>query len=264
MNDTIVKLEDEIRSLDKIIDRAEASLKKAPKGILRISKSGNATQYYCRKDEKDKNGKYIKKKDRGLACELAQKEYDNDILKVARRQRIEVCKFLKKYLPNQIMDIYNELPLERQVLIRPYILTQTQYVEKWKSRTYIGKEFAVGTPEIYTERGERVRSKSEKIIADKLDLMNIPYLYEYPIKLMGYGTVYPDFTLLNVRTREEFYLEHFGMMDDSKYSEKAVAKIELYEKSGIFPGDKLLMTFETSKSSINMKIFEKMIKKYLL
>ena len=50
--------------------------------------------------------------------------------------------------------------------------------------------------EIYTERGERVRSKSEKIIADKLFLQNIPYHYERPIYLKGFGMVYPDFCCL--------------------------------------------------------------------
>ena len=34
------------------------------------------------------------------------------------------------------------------------------------SERYTGKEFPEGTPVIRTERGERVRSKSEKILAD--------------------------------------------------------------------------------------------------
>lgn len=264
MYNTIEKLSEELKILDEIIYKAEKSLKTAPKGILRISRKGNSVQYYKRVDEKDKNGKYIKKKDIGLAYELAQKEYNINILKAATMQKMKICRFLKQYMPNQILDIYTNLPSERQMLIKPYILTQEQYVKKWENREYTGKEFGPGAPEIYTEKGERVRSKSEKILADKFYLMNIPYLYEYPLQLKGYGIIYPDFTLLNKRTRQEFYLEHFGKMDDEKYSESTILKIESYERNGIFPGEKLLMTYETSRHSLNMQLVEQMITKYLI
>ena len=56
---------------------------------------------------------------------------------------------------------------------------------------------------LITEKGEYVRSKSEKIIADTLTKNNINYVYELPLRLKGYGTVKPDFTVLNKRTRHE-------------------------------------------------------------
>lgn len=264
MNNTVENLTAELKMLDAIITKAEKSLKTAPKGILRISRSGNTMQYYKREDEKDRNGKYIKKKDMGIVYELAQKEYDRNILVAAREQRKKICKFLRQYIPNQVKEIYTSLPPERQLLINPYILSDEQYVNKWGKRSYMGKEFAKDAPEIYTERGERVRSKSEKMLADKFSLMNIPYLYEYPLNLKGYGIVYPDFTLLNRRTRKEYYLEHFGKMDDEKYSEKAISKIESYEKNEIYPGEKLLITYETSKNPLNMMLVEQMIEKYLI
>ena len=43
-----------------------------------------------------------------------------------------------------------------------------QRVKTWLSATYDGKEFQEGVPVILTEKGERVRSKSEKIMADYL------------------------------------------------------------------------------------------------
>lgn len=117
---------------------------------------------------------------------------------------------------------------------------------------------------LFTERGEKVRSKSEKILADKLYSMGIPYRYEYPLKLGRYGTVYPDFTLLNVKTRKEYLLEHFGMMDNPEYCQKALLKIEEYARCGIYPGKNLLCTFETSRKSPNMTIIEQMLDKFLL
>lgn len=260
----IEKIEEELRNLEELIIKAEKSLENAPKGILRISKSGSTIQYYRRENEKDKNGQYIKKKNRNLAYGLAQKEYDKEVLQAAKKRKEKLSEFQKQYLPDQILDIYNGFSKERQNLIRPYVLTQEQYVNKWENRVFNAKGFAESAPEIYTEKGERVRSKSEKIIADKLRLMDIPYLYECPLHLKGYGIVYPDFTMLNKRTRQEYYLEHFGRMDDETYSEHVVQKIETYQKNGIYPGEKLLMTYETSKNPLNMKVVENMIQKYLM
>lgn len=264
MNYILEKVEEELKWLDEIIAKAEKSLKTAPEGILRISKCRGTTQYYRRKDEKDKNGLYIKKKNRNLALGLAQKEYDMEMLMAAKEQKEMLCGFLKEYMPDQMMGVYEKLSSERQKLITPYILSQEQYVKEWTSRIYKGKEFGADISEIYTEKGERVRSKSEKILADKFNLMGIPYHYECPLRLGGYGIVYPDFTLLNKRTRREYYLEHFGRMDDEIYSEHVVSKIESYQKNGIFPGEKLLMTFETSKKALNIKAVEQMISKYLI
>lgn len=68
------------------------------------------------------------------------------------------------------------------------------------------------------------------IIADLLNKEGIPYRYEYPIQLNGVGWIYPDFTVLNVRLRKEYYWEHLGMMDDYSYAEKALQKISSYEQ----------------------------------
>ncbi len=92
----------------------------------------------------------------------------------------------------------------------------------------------------------------------------IPYRYEFPITLNGMGRVYPDFTVLNQRTRREMYWEHFGMMDDSDYVEKAIYKISKYEQNGLYVGDKLIFTYETRKTPINRKQIKGIIQQYLL
>ena len=57
------------------------------------------------------------------------------------------------------------------------------------------------TEELVTNNGEIVRSKSEKIIADLLFMLGIPYVYECPLDTPG-GTIYPDFTILDISTRD--------------------------------------------------------------
>lgn len=115
--------------------------------------------------------------------------------------------------------------------------------------------------EIVTERGERVRSKSEKIIADKLFALGIPYRYEYPLVLAGNVKVYPDFTILKMPEREEVYLEHFGMMDDIDYVDSAMYKLSTYEKNKIYLGVNLFITHENSRSPLNTRALDGMLRK---
>ena len=138
-----------------------------------------------------------------------------------------------------------------------------EFVKQWQAVEYKGKCFNDSVPEIYTIREERVRSKSELIIADLLNKEGIPYRYESPILLSGLGTVYPDFTVLNVKHRKELYWEHLGMMDDSEYVEKALQKIAMYEENGIFQGESLILTYETRLNPISPTIVKLMISQYL-
>ena len=84
------------------------------------------------------------------------------------------------------------------------------------------------------------------------------------MKLKGYGVVYPDFTFLSKKTGKEIYWEHDGMMDDTIYVQNAIKKIEAYEKNDIFPGERLILTFETSQSVLRNDIIVTMVEKYIL
>ena len=75
--------------------------------------------------------------------------------------------------------------------------------------------------------------------------------------------MYPDFTFLSRKTGEEIYWEHEGMMDKQEYARTAVQKIESYEINNIYPGDRLILTFETEHSILNAKIIESLADRYL-
>ena len=241
----------------------EKALKTAPEGLLRVCSSGNRLQYSQRTDPKDFNGIYIKEKDIRLARGLAQKDYDQKVLKVIEKELGCIEKYFSNYPKYSVEQVYEHLHTERQKLICPIRETDEQYVQKWNAIEYEGKGFTDDAPEFYTNRGERVHSKSEWMIADLLDREGIPYRYEYPIYLKGYGKVYPDFTVLNVRKRKEIYYEHLGMMDSPTYAEKAINKIQMYEQNGIYEGENLLLTYETSKTPINPKAILRNIQRYL-
>jgi len=249
--------------LEEIIAEKKTAVKNAPDGELRFNRHGNRIQYYCRTDPKDTAGKYIKTNNRDFAAALAQKDYDKKVLKLAQGELRNIHLLLKQYEKGQIETVYEKLQDPRQKLIQPVILTDEQYVNNWLEVAYEKKALPDDAPEFFTAKGERVRSKSEIIIADTLSRMNVPYRYEFPLKLKGIGTIHPDFTVLNVRLRKTFLWEHFGMMDDPEYSVKALAKIDSYEKNGYYPGSQLILTYETSSYPIRTKLIEELISHYL-
>ena len=51
--------------------------------------------------------------------------------------------------------------------------------------------------------------------------------------------------------------------DSPEYARAAIRKIESYEKNGIYPGENLILTFETQQNVLDFKIIEEMIDRYL-
>lgn len=248
----------------RIKEKAEKSLKGAPKeGRLRVANRKGAPQYYLLTQSGDTSGTYIKRKNLSIAKKLAQRDYDRKVVAVAERYCTAIDRFMKICPKQEISALHLDNP-GRNKLIQPYELSDEEFVKRWQEVSYQGKTFDMDASEIFTNRGERVRSKSEKMIADKLFEMGIPYRYEYPVQLKGYGTIYPDFTILNTNLRKEIILEHLGMMDNPEYCIKALEKIQTYEKNGIFPGEQLLLTFETAVMPLDTRILQKMFEKFIL
>ncbi|MBQ9609405.1 MAG: hypothetical protein IJV15_08185 [Lachnospiraceae bacterium] len=260
----IEKIEYELLEIEQLINELQVYLNESIEGTLRVTHNHGSVQFYHNKKKGDTKGEYIRKKDENIAVRLAQQDYDRKFIQYLMNKRTMLKNLLdsiKEISDKKIddMNIYNSLSVDRKMLVDSHIIDDITYKEAWIKDNYLGKGFTENDPEIITEKGERVRSKSEKLIADKLYMMDIPYRYECPITLRGIGKIYPDFTILKVESRKEVILEHFGMMDNPDYSDKAIKKINTFEKNGYNMGDNLLCTFETSKTPINMKNVEKMI-----
>lgn len=265
MDDIMSLLNKKMYELDQTIRQAEYFMKKAPSGSIRISKNNGSDQYYWRNDPKDTHGRYINKSQHELIQSLVQKAYTKKLLTEAYDEKKCLEQFMSGYHPERMADIYDNLNLSKKKIVIPYVRSDDEYANQWQNQIYnMSRGFQEEENEIMTEKGERVRSKSEKILADKFNFMNIPYHYEIPLNLAGYGIIYPDFILLNKRTRKEYFWEHFGLMTDANYCEKAIRKIETMQKNGIFPGDNLILTYETQTHVINIKIVDGLIQKYLM
>ena len=111
--------------------------------------------------------------------------------------------------------------------------------------------------------GNTLRSKSELIIDQLLFVYQIPYRYECKLAI-GDVTLYPDFTIIHPKTGKMFYWEHFGMMDNQKYSQKAFSKLEIYCENGIIPSINLITTFEATDFPLDAVKVENIIKQYFV
>ena len=261
-----------LSEVSALLEQKENELQNAPAGSLRISKSGKTTQFYQITKTGDTHGKYIAAKNYKLAKALAQKDYYKKLIATLKKELKFLEKTLRSYrwLQKSVSpaaQIFAKLNKLRRPLIHPASLPAEDFVKLWKSVQYTGKPFSEDDYELYTSQKERVRSKSEIIIADTLHRLNIPYRYEFPLEIITEKgirrTFHPDFICLNIRTRQEFIWEHFGLLDDPEYSEKFVQKIHTYGENGILPGKKLIFTTETEKEQLDTRNVEDLIKIFL-
>ena len=256
--DMLKKREDE---LEELIYRCKKQLSVLPKGTLRVAAKRYGPQYYAKSDGKKEV--YLTKKQKGLAERLAQSDYCDKVLRQATREQRLVRMAMKACRENSIEAIWTGMHPARRALVEPFVLTDEEYVARWSSQTYTPRKFNENDISYTTERGERVRSKSEKIIADMLLVRGVPYYYEFPLDMPGWGVIYPDFRVLNVRTRREYRLEHFGMMDNPDYAAGFLRKMKMYEQNGYFPGDNLLFTMETSREPLRPEVVSELIQRFL-
>lgn len=244
----------------------EAALEKVPPGKIRVSRTMHGVQYYLRKDTSDKSGRYVRKNETTLIKQHLQKAYDEKVLKIftAELQGLRVLLQKAENAVNKVRKAYSAYPAEVKKLITPVDVSDEDYIREWMEETYEGKPIPDYLPFWETKRKERVRSKSELNIANALADRGIPYKYECPLQLSNGETVYPDFTVLNVKKRKVLYWEHRGMMDDKEYAKGAVLRLKELMKEGLFVGEELIITEETSANPLGTNEIDAVIRRFLL
>ena len=264
ITDVMKSLTERLATKQALKKLLESRLQGCPPGSLQVSTDKGYPRYYQIHEGKRK---YIGRQDTVLAKELAGKAYHQRLLQETEEEIRLLRRFLKHFDPRTGIRVYEDLHALRKRLVDPLLLPDDLFIRNWLTKS---REMALARPNSFELRngfqamnGEIVRSKSEKILADFFLHIGIPYQYECPLTLSD-GVVYPDFKLLNVRTRKTFYWEHFGMMDDPEYANEALQKIDRYERDGFFIGDQLIVTTETSRSPLHTMHIERLAQKYLL
>ena len=90
-----------------------------------------------------------------------------------------------------------------------------------------------------TDSGDMVRSKQERFVANLLTSEGVSFEYERELSSWDGSSRYPDFTLFI--KGDQYYWEHWGMVDDYSYRQYIAKKIKWYREHGYY--DCLIQTW---------------------
>ena len=245
--------------LSRSIRDIEKKISLLPEGRINVKSHSNRSYYYL--DGTDSGENYLGPDDIELIESLVQKDYLKRVLKEAKRELKAIERMLKIYPETLVEDVFDLLPEGRKVHAKPVNICDDEFAEKWMETPYRRKAFGRDAPEFYTIKGERVRSKSEVIIADRLMANGIPYRYECPLKL-GKKIIHPDFTILRMSDRKILYHEHCGKIGDPQYAEDMLVRARDYNRAGILFGDRLFYTFESETVPLDVKNLDDIIRQH--
>lgn len=240
------------------MNELKTTLKNFPAERLLCNPNGSYTQWHITDGH---TIKYLPKKERNLAQKLAYKEYLTCQLQDLEQEQTALNFYLRHHrdTPSKVEQLLSNTGY--QDLLIPYFTNKDHSLTEWMNSPY---EKNPQYPEqliIKTETNTYVRSKSEAMIHMFLTTHQIPFRYECALTL-GNVTLYPDFTICHPITKEIYYWEHFGLMDEPKYFQNAFSKQQLYATHGIIPTHQLITTYETSDTPLNPDMIKKTIAHY--
>ena len=184
--------------LERAKSCAEKNIEASPEGKLRISHNQGTAQFYNVTEKNDTRGKYIQKKDMALIKALAQKDYSQKLISSINTEERILADIIQKMQP--LLDeeeknankrkryinpdmLYSSMNKDRQKLISPLLISNSEYACFWENTVYKNNEFKLEEKVYPTNRGEMVRSKSEVLLANMYYELGIPYRYEAELKL---------------------------------------------------------------------------------
>ncbi len=254
---------DELKKLEaKASDRLK-SYKGLEKGNIRVCTHNGISQFYFKKEGEEKEH-YIPKIEMSKIKLLIQRDYDEKIQKKLADMIKRIGKFNESYDADSIEQLYYNLPIGRRELVTPIQPTRQMLIDEWYKNHPGDRNTYERKYEFITLKGEAARSKSEKMIADYLNVKGIPYVCEPEVFFRDGSRACPDFAALNVRKNKTVYIEHLGLINQTGYATRNFNKLLDYEEIGLVLGDNLMITMETEERPLDMAVVEKKVADYLL
>lgn len=244
-------LAERYEQLDETVKRLQKEVQNFPDGRVSVKQQGNRFYYYHVIDDKEK---YLNRNESDTIRALVQKAYVDDVIKASEIEMNHIKALLDGYCVASPEDVFNSLSEARKMYVTP-VYVGNRFAIDWANEPY---EKPVVVNGFRTLSGYNVRSKSELIIADRLWIKGIPFRYECPLMING-KIIHPDFTILRRSDNKLIYHEHCGMIDKPEYAESMVTRIFDYNKEGIYIGDRLFITCETSKIPLDITTVDNLI-----
>ena len=232
-----------------------------PAGDLICAKNETRYKWYLRNQGKSK---YISRKKMELAEKLALKKYYESKQKDLQSE-LKACEAYVSVALSTEADRAEKVLShpEYERLLEGEYKSRNKELEEWSNANY---ECCQNYPEkllIKGTQGKMLRSKSEAMIDRVLFAEGIPFRYEEKIVLGG-TVLYPDFIIRHPKTKDFYYWEHFGMMDNAEYINHACKKIKIYCENGIIPSVNLILSYETQTHPFSIHEVERIIKQYFM
>lgn len=254
-------VEKDLEFQQKLFSIYRKELKLLPKGSLSTQTIKGKT-YYTHK-LKDKR-KYLGRKDQATVQALQKRHFLSASIKRIQSNLDAMEKFIKHYKmidPNVIGDSFTKAyrPLPDDC----FDLSKSINFTTWENEPYDKCKKFLEQLKHMTMKGEKVRSKSEAIVANMLVSRNIPYHYEEVLKLPDI-TLNPDFKIA-VRSENRFrLLEHCGMISKPKYRDTFLEKLETYLLNGYIPFIDVVFTFDDQEGRIDTLQISKILNAFML
>ena len=267
------------------VEIANKQLMDLPEGKLSQVKRDGKTTYFqvipqkagCqiadgrKKSNRDKRVSINKRQD--IIEGLARKAYLEVEIEILDHDIKFMENLTDMYIDTHADDILNRLPDKLKQLPEKYFFygSQNPYeqssnlmverMRKWAEEPFEQSTYKPELKDKTTARGIKVRTKSEVIISEKLDVFLLPHRYEQMIYIENYAFS-PDFTILT--KKGIYYWEHAGKVNDSRYLKHHKWKMGMYERAGIVPWKNLIVTYDDENGGIDTRIIEAEIRNKLL
>lgn len=262
------------KELENLLICAQEKKKGFPEEDLYTRKMSNSIRY-MKHNPGTGETQYLKKEKADEVRALEEKNYWIKLERTAKEELKTLNKVEKILEKTEAWErVFFDIPVEKRHLIKPYEAKPIEVSEEQKDRWRMlairyGNRNRKYLPKTSTTlNGEHVKSKSEIIIADRLKVAGVPYVYEYETVVANeysgaFEKWYPDFKVLNTRTGKEYYWEHLGMVDKADYFATGMFKLDVFAANDIIVGDNLIVTMETAETPMNTEYIDMIIRKVL-
>ena len=234
--------------LRNLIEKEETALLKL-QNELNMSRGGNL--YVKRTKGKVFYTEYSRGKEVGIGHNkdrvhrLARRNYISDQYKLGRLY-ITYLKHIYNHLDdnNSIHSINNKIQQYESLNLDMNKILYSRNEQEWLTQPYERNPAYPEELKFTTTNGVLMRTKSELIIANRLEHYHISYLPEMPLWFpYNINPKYPDFTILKPNG-ETIIWEHMGRMDKEDYFIKNSRKIVEYRQNGYSQNTNLIIMFE--------------------
>lgn len=238
-----------------LLKQYEEEINEYPEGRLNGKRIKGKQYYYQIKDDGTQN--FIPRENKKLVIALRTKGILKRTIQALKKNLKWQGKLLRHYTPYDPSSIEERLP-------NAYSESRLQ---AWANRWYYKNPYYEEYKTLQTSFGLMVQSKSEVLIAELLKAFGIPFHYDEEIVVRdssGYSrNYYIDFVIMTP-SGKKIYWEHMGKFYEERYREHNIEKICLYYDNGLILGDNLIITMESKKSELSVKIIAEIIKAQIL